>query len=103
MIEELEEDDMNCFVDTEIGSFQVQERRLHKESKPVPLAKNKNSLVEDNVLQTFYFDGASSKDGARAGVLLISPSGKTFKFSFTLLFPCTNNVAEYEALLIGLR
>ena len=33
----------------------------------------------------------------------ISPNKETFRFSFTLTFACTNNVAEYEALLLGLK
>ena len=50
-----------------------------------------------------YLDGSYCKDGSRAGILLISPHGITYKFSFTLIFPCTNNITEYEALLLGLR
>lgn len=103
MIEEDEDDNMNCFVDTNIGSFQVQEKEVQEKVKLVLLVDDENNMVGGNVLWTLYFDGASSKEGARAGVLLISPSGKTFKFYFTLLFLYTNNVAEYEALLIGLR
>lgn len=103
MIEEIENDNMNCFVDIDIGSFQVQEKELQEGSKPIPLVNDENNMVEGNVFWTLYFDRESSKEGAGVGVLLISPSGKTFKFPFTLMFPCTNNVAEYEALLIGLR
>ena len=50
-----------------------------------------------------FFDGAYYKDGAGAGILLISHAGITYKFSFTLSFPYTNNIVEYEALLLGLR
>lgn len=50
-----------------------------------------------------YFDGENSIEGSGVGVLLISPTEKTFKFYFTLLFTCTNNTVEYETLLIGLR
>ena len=50
-----------------------------------------------------FFDGTCCKDGVAAGILLISPVGVTYKFSFTLSFPCTNNIVEYEALLLGLR
>ena len=50
-----------------------------------------------------YFDGASSKEGARAGVVFISLNKETFKFSFTLTSTCTNNIAKYEALLLGLK
>ena len=50
-----------------------------------------------------FFDGACYKDGSSVCILLISPIGTTNKFSFTLNFPCTNNIAEYEALLLELR
>lgn len=57
----------------------------------------------DDNLWTMYFDGTNSKEGSEVGVLFISPHGETFKFSFTLAFACTDNVAEYEALLLSLR
>lgn len=50
-----------------------------------------------------YFDGASSKEGSDVGILLVSPTRNTYKFSFILSFFYTNNVAEYEASLLGLR
>lgn len=37
------------------------------------------------------------------GVFFIAPSGKTFKYSFLLSFECTNNIAKYEALMLGLN
>ena len=50
-----------------------------------------------------YFDGASSKEGSRAGIIFVSLDKDTFRYSFSLNFTCTNNVAEYEALLLGLK
>lgn len=55
----------------------------------------------DNIWQMF-FDCACSKEGNGARVIFISPSCKIFKYSFLLNFECTNNIAEYEALIIGL-
>jgi len=52
------------------------------------------------------FDGASSWEGSRVGVLFVSPScNKTILFSFRLHFEIdsTNNVCEYEALVLGLE
>ena len=54
-------------------------------------------------LWKMYFDGASSKEGAGAGVVLISPLQEVLTFSYKLEFDTTNNIAEYEALLLGLR
>jgi ribonuclease HI len=50
-----------------------------------------------------FFDGACTKESAGAGVVLISPSKKTSHLSFKLDFKVTNNIAEYEALLLGLN
>jgi ribonuclease HI len=43
------------------------------------------------------------KTGAGAGLLFISPLGKHLHYVLRLHFPASNNVAEYEALVNGLR
>jgi ribonuclease HI len=43
------------------------------------------------------------KIGAGAGLLFISPLGKHLRYVLRLHFPASNNVAEYEALVNGLR
>jgi ribonuclease HI len=50
-----------------------------------------------------FFDGACTKESTGAGVELISPSKKTSHLSFKLDFKVTNNIAEYEALLLELN
>ncbi|KAI0520318.1 hypothetical protein KFK09_007790 [Dendrobium nobile] len=52
---------------------------------------------------TLYVDGASGSSGAGDGILLISPQQVTFEYGLRLKFPATNNVAEYEALIAGIR
>jgi hypothetical protein len=54
-------------------------------------------------LWTMYFDGSLMKIGAGAGLLLISPLGKHLRYVIRLHFLASNNVAEYEALVNGLR
>jgi hypothetical protein len=54
-------------------------------------------------LWTLQFDGACNKEGNGASVLLISPKGREFPHGFKLEFECTNNVAEYEVLMLGLE
>ena len=49
-------------------------------------------------------DGAYQRDGAGASVILTAPSGTQLKYAARLDFKgCTNNVAEYDGLLLGLR
>ncbi|GKV33998.1 hypothetical protein SLEP1_g42429 [Rubroshorea leprosula] len=49
------------------------------------------------------FDGSSTETMYGAGVVVISPSELKTQMSFQLDFNCTNNQAEYEALIIGLE
>ena len=48
-------------------------------------------------------DGASSAIGAEAGIVIITPEGIRLEHSFRLGFKTSNNEAEYEAFLAGLR
>jgi ribonuclease HI len=50
-----------------------------------------------------FSDGSLMKTGAGAGLLFISPLGKHLRYVLRLHFPASNNVAEYEALVNGLR
>jgi ribonuclease HI len=52
---------------------------------------------------TLYFDGSVMKIGAGAGLLFISPLGEHMRYAVRLHFPASNNMAEYEALLCGLK
>ena len=49
------------------------------------------------------FGGAYSRVGKGAGIIIISPEGKVFTFAFRLEFEATNNVVEYEALLLDIE
>jgi ribonuclease HI len=50
-----------------------------------------------------YFDGSFTLNRARGGIVLISPKGDRLLYVIQLHFYVTNNVAEYEALINGLR
>jgi ribonuclease HI len=52
---------------------------------------------------TLYFDGSVMKTGAGAGLLFISPLGEHMRYVIRLHFPTSNDMAEYESLLCGLR
>jgi hypothetical protein len=49
-----------------------------------------------------YFDGSLKLQGAGAGILFIALGGEQLKYALQLLFPTSNNAAEYEALVHGL-
>ncbi|GMP24504.1 hypothetical protein CsSME_00001752 [Camellia sinensis var. sinensis] len=50
-----------------------------------------------------FVDGASNRHGAGLGIVLTSPDGLTIEHAITNSFPASNNEAEYEALLVGLK
>ena len=56
-----------------------------------------------NTYWTIHFDGSRQLEGSGSGVILTSARGDKFCYVLRLMFPCTNNAAEYEALLHGLR
>ena len=52
-----------------------------------------------------FYDGAKCKNGAGAGVILISPEVDAMRYTIQIGFfdpTPTNNIAEYEGLLTGL-
>ena len=50
-----------------------------------------------------YFNGSLMKKGADVGLVFMSPLGVCMRYMVRLHFPSSNNVAEYEALINGLR
>jgi len=76
--------------------------------------ENENEKIktpEENVnirerMWKMYFDGASSWEGSRVGVLFVAPNDEYYiPFSYRLQFDIyyTNNVCEYKALILGLQ
>uniref|UniRef100_A0A2N9HHE1 Uncharacterized protein n=1 Tax=Fagus sylvatica TaxID=28930 RepID=A0A2N9HHE1_FAGSY len=52
---------------------------------------------------TVNIDGSSTKEMGGAGIILVSPEKDKFEYAIQLRFRATNNEAEYEALLAGLK
>jgi ribonuclease HI len=50
-----------------------------------------------------YFDNSVMKEGDGVGLVFISPLGVRMEYLVRLHFPASNNTAEYEALINGLR
>ena len=54
-------------------------------------------------LWTMYFEGSLMKTGAGAGLLFISHLGVHMRYVIRIHFAASNNVAEYQALVNGLK
>lgn len=50
-----------------------------------------------------YTDGSSAQKKVGGGIYLKGPKNEEFEYCVRLNFSVTNNVAEYEALIIGLK
>ena len=57
----------------------------------------------DDDMWHMHFDGSRSNEGNGAGIILVSPAGKIHNLSYKLEFACTNNVTEFEALLLSIE
>jgi hypothetical protein len=92
-------------LDTDLGSNLLQ--LTHAPEPPLKLRKQPTISLKlppsITPIWKLFFDGASSREGAGSGVVFVSPDQETISLSYKLEFEATNNVAEYEALVLGLR
>lgn len=94
-------------------SIKVQALTDYLAKAPCPHSDTCSTSIEfpdDNILAIqhddiweLYFDGSKCKIGSSVGIILIPPMQNPIPLSYKLIFPCTNNIAEYEALIAGLR
>ncbi|XP_052627003.1 uncharacterized protein LOC128133558 [Lactuca sativa] len=103
---ELGEHDINYRPKTSIKGHELADFLLEIPDGGNP-AKEKVWVVEeaptDDGSWTLYTDGASSREGSGAGLILTSPEGEEVTYALRFDFHTSNNEAEYEALLAGLR
>ncbi|XP_070057916.1 uncharacterized protein [Nicotiana tomentosiformis] len=50
-----------------------------------------------------FFNGEANIKGVRIGTVLILEYGQHYPASAKIRFPCSNNMAEYEACILGIR
>jgi ribonuclease HI len=74
--------------------------------QPNPIKKRsppRKAVIYTGDKWRLHVDGASNCRGAGAGIVLISPEGTLHECAMSIGFPATNNEAEYEALIAGLK
>ena len=57
----------------------------------------------DQEYWTMYFDGSLMKKGIGVGLVFVLPLQVRMRYMVRIHFLASNNVAEYEALINGLR
>ncbi|XP_015970505.1 uncharacterized protein LOC107493980 [Arachis duranensis] len=67
------------------------------------LAEYAGDQEEKSTTWELYVDGSSNKVGSGAGIILVSEGGTQIEVSLKFEFPASNNQAEYEALIAGLK
>lgn len=72
-----------------------------EKSYPDPEANPKNQSY--NEPWNLYTDGSACQEGSGAGLILTNQQGAEFTYALHFEFPASNNEAEYEALIAGLR
>ncbi|KAH9327817.1 hypothetical protein KI387_043751 [Taxus chinensis] len=75
---------------------------INEESQPIPSITKPNHK-DDNEVWQLFFDGSRSRQGAGGGAVLVSPQGVKYYSDFRFQFACSNNTAEYEALVQGMH
>ena len=104
----------NYFIKLELGNYQADiQPNLLQFSRADEFDCNIVDLVSDVVSNAnsigvgsfwiLYFDGSKTLKGSGAGCVLIDPEKDKHFLSCRLEFECTNNTAEYEALVQGLQ
>ena len=111
----------NYFIELEPGNYQAEEASGTPDTQPdllrfsradeidckiVDLVSNVvfySSTVEVDSFWTLFFYGSKTLEGSGAGCVLFDPKNNKHFLSYRLEFECTNNTAEYEALVQGLR
>ncbi|XP_059071335.1 uncharacterized protein LOC131865675 [Cryptomeria japonica] len=75
-----------------------------QDHQPIQVDFPDRDILNINTKQwILYIDGSFTQHGSGADILFVTPEGHTFPRSYILIFPCTNNVAEYEALVTGIK
>ncbi|XP_062119380.1 uncharacterized protein LOC133833141 [Humulus lupulus] len=72
--------------------------------KEIPGGLPEAMVCDDEIQKKWVitFDGSSTSNGGGAGIVLTNPEGKNHTQAYKLSFDCTNNEAEYEALIFGM-
>ena len=64
---------------------------------------DEDGLADEARRWTMQTDGSSAQGRGGIGVVIITHNGEILKYGVWLKFPATNNEAEYEGILMGLR
>ncbi|GKV23707.1 hypothetical protein SLEP1_g33406 [Rubroshorea leprosula] len=67
------------------------------------ISATKEEKAPEHPVWVLYVDGAVSDEGSGAGAVLVGPDGFKSEHALRFKFQTTNNAAEYEAFIYGLK
>ncbi|GKU91872.1 hypothetical protein SLEP1_g5686 [Rubroshorea leprosula] len=67
------------------------------------ISATKEEKAPEHPIWILYVDGAANIEGSGAGAVLVGPDGFRSEHALRFKFQATNNAAEYEALIYGLK
>jgi ribonuclease HI len=91
---------MKYYIDARIGNYAILDMEHGEILEKIQDTDNKEHLFEG--YWRMSFDGACSRSRSGVGIVLVSPEKIMHPHAIRLEFPCTNNEAEYEALIQGM-
>ena len=89
-------------VDWDFGCFELSSNNCQNTQLSIENIVDKPKAIKTDRWQ-LHFDGSCSKEGVEASVVLVSLDKENITQSYKLEFDVSNNVAEYEASLLGLE
>jgi hypothetical protein len=102
-------------VNTEVGSSIFYNDLSFKEEEPTTIITADEKTMQEttecadpkdhakNMVWNMSFDGAVNREGVGVGICMSPPKASTKMCSYKIAFECTNNMGEYEALILGLQ
>jgi hypothetical protein len=95
--------ELNEFIIDYVHRSSIQSQALADFIADWTLGAHKDEVNKDAEAWTVFCDGSWGTFGAGVAAVLVAPSKVKTYYAAKLDFSCTNNIAEYEALLLGLR
>ena len=75
----------------------------HETTPPEVESPKEQSSNEDLARWILFIDGSSNQHDCGSGLIIQTPSGEQMEYAIRIGFKATNNEAEFETLLAGLK
>ncbi|KAK1586409.1 hypothetical protein Q3G72_002259 [Acer saccharum] len=100
---ELSEFDIRYLLRTSIKGEAIANFVVEFTEPNVEAAKMMVEQIKKNFQWKLHVDGSSNTHGSGAEIVVLTPEGDSVEYALCFDFKATNNQAEYEALIAGLR